>query len=471
MLFNSISFLLFFPVVCALYFAIPASRVRIRNGLLLLASYYFYMNGEPAYALLLMASTIVTWGAAIAMDWRSAGNRYRRWWVIVSIVLNLAVLALFKYYGFLTDSLSDALQMTGLSIRMPSLHLLLPVGISFYIFQAVGYTIDVFRGTVRAERDFPTYALFVSFFPQLVAGPIERSGRLLPQLREEHHADYDNVMAGLRMMVWGYFMKLVVADRCALYVDAVFNNLPMHNGGSCLLASLLFPFQIYGDFAGYSLIAIGTARVLGFRLMDNFRCPYLSCSVGEFWHRWHISLSTWFRDYVYIPLGGNRLGRSRQYLNLLLTFTVSGLWHGANWTFVCWGTFHGLLLCMEKRLGIGQRQYTGLSRLWHWTITFLLICMGWVLFRAATLHDAQLVYTAIFTRMSVPDLSFAMFTEVFTALVAISVMIGCEIYLSRKFRQLPVSRHAVRLSAMVMQAAVILLFGVLGGDQFIYFQF
>jgi D-alanyl-lipoteichoic acid acyltransferase DltB (MBOAT superfamily) len=480
MLFNSISFLLFFPTVCLLYFAIPAERVRLRNGLLLVASYWFYMNWEPAYALLLLLSTVATWAAALGMD-RQTGDgrpgRSRRRWLVGSLVVNLAILFLFKYYNFLTGTLTGALLATGLSVSMPRFHLLLPVGISFYTFQALGYTIDVYRGNVRAERDLLTYALFVSFFPQLVAGPIERSGRLLPQFRERHRLAYGHVTAGLRMMAWGYFMKLVVADRCGLYVDAVFDNVAMHNGGSCLMASLLFPFQIYGDFAGYSLIAIGTARVLGFRLMENFRSPYLSCSVGEFWHRWHISLSTWFRDYVYIPLGGNRRGRPRQYVNLLVTFTVSGLWHGANWTFLCWGALHGVLLCMERALGIGRTRYRGLSRLMHWGLTFLLVSMGWVLFRAATLHDALAVYTSILTSLAVPDLSFAMFTEICTASVAIAVLMGREAmeeYAGHRlpsFLPHPMALRTVRLSAVVACGAAILLFGVLGGDQFIYFQF
>ena len=486
MLFNSISFLLFFPTICLLYFAIPAERTGWRNALLLGASYWFYMNWEPAYALLLLTSTVVTWGAALGIE-RHAGagqetnaprqGRYRRWWLVGSLVANLAILFLFKYYHFLTEVLTDVLGAAGLSVSMPQFSLLLPVGISFYTFQALGYTIDVYRGTIKAERNLMTYALFVSFFPQLVAGPIERSARLLPQFRERHTADYTNVMTGLRMMAWGYFMKLVVADRCGLFVDAVFDNVAMHNGGNCLLASLLFTFQIYGDFAGYSLIAIGTARTMGFRLMDNFRSPYLSCSVGEFWHRWHISLSTWFRDYVYIPLGGNRCGRMRQYANLLVTFTVSGLWHGANWTFVCWGALHGLLLCAEKRMGIGRQAYAGFRRLLHWAATFLLVCMGWVLFRAATLHDALAVYTAILTRPSLPDLSFAMFTEVFTALAAIAVLMGCELAASWKpagsTAAWPADRRniALQLAAMVAVAAAVLLFGVLGGDQFIYFQF
>ena len=347
MLFNSIAFLLFFPVVCLVFFLIPASRIRIKNLFLLIASYYFYMNWEPAYALLLLTSTIVTWTAAIGIS-HFPDKRRKKICLVSSLVLNLSILFLFKYFNFLSSNIETALQACGLGIDIPEFNLLLPVGISFYTFQALGYSIDVYRGTTKAEHDFATYALFVSFFPQLVAGPIERSNNLLPQFKEQHRFDYETLMAGVRMMVWGYFMKLVLADRCGTYVDSIFNNVDMHNGGSYLLASLLFPFQIYGDFAGYSLIAIGVARVMGFRLMENFHRPYFACSVGEFWHRWHISLSTWFKDYVYIPLGGNRVKKSRQYFNLMVTFIVSGIWHGANWTFLCWGTLHGLLLCIEE---------------------------------------------------------------------------------------------------------------------------
>lgn len=479
MLFNSVSFLLFFPAVCVLYYAIPAEHVRVRNALLLAASYYFYMNWEPVYALLLLGCTLATWSAALGMSRSEAsssrGRHVRRCWLAGAVASNLAILFLFKYYNFLSTSLTDALSVVGMSPQFPRFQLLLPVGISFYVFQAVGYIADVYRGTVRAERDLLTYSLFVSFFPQLVAGPIERSQRLLPQFLERHYAHYGQVLSGLRMMAWGYFMKLVVADRCGLYVDAVYNNLPMHSGGDCLLAVLLFPFQIYGDFAGYSLIAIGTARVLGFRLMDNFHSPYLSASVGEFWHRWHISLSTWFRDYVYIPLGGNRRGPLRQMVNLLVTFAVSGLWHGADWTFLCWGTYHGLLLCAEKRLGVVSGRQSPSSRLPHIAFTFVLVSLGWVLFRSASFQDALTVYRLLFTSLSVPDLSFAMFTEVCTSLAAVAVLMVYECSGHSSFRCRPRSSpalcRALHLSLMVALGGVVLLFGVLGGDQFIYFQF
>ena len=469
MLFNSVAFLLFFPTVCVLYFCIPGAWQKVRNLLLLAASYFFYMNWEPAYALLLLTSTVVTYVAGLGIG-HFDDRRLKKACLVGSLVLNLGILFLFKYYNFLASNIESVLDACGLAVALPDFGLLLPVGISFYTFQALGYSIDVYRGTTPVERHFATYALFVSFFPQLVAGPIERSNHLLPQFRERHRLDYGMAMAGLRLMVWGYFLKLVLADRCAMYVDIVFNNVDKHNGGSYLLAALLFPFQIYGDFAGYSLIAIGAARVLGFRLMENFRRPYLACTVGEFWHRWHISLSTWFKDYVYIPLGGNRVGRLRNYFNLLVTFVVSGIWHGANWTFLCWGTLHGLLLCVEKALGVGRRQYAGFSRFCHWAFTFVVVCLAWILFRANSVEDAMTLIAGIVSRLAIPYHDLSTFMGI---ALAMSVLLlkelrdefGWQFNLREPVRQ--VALHA----GLALLIACIIAFGVLDSNQFIYFQF
>lgn len=452
-----------------LYFAIPSKQIKVRNLLLLIASYYFYMNWEPAYALLLLTSTFVTYIAALGIGCFE-DNRKKKVCLIGSLVLNLSILFLFKYYNFLSSNIEVALQTIGIGINIPKFGLLLPVGISFYTFQALGYSIDVYRGTTKVERNFPTYALFVSFFPQLVAGPIERSNNLLPQFKQQHPFDYETVMAGIRLMVWGFFMKLVLADRCGLYVDTIFNNVYMHNGGSYLVASLLFPFQIYGDFAGYSLIAIGAARVLGFRLMENFHRPYFACTIGEFWHRWHISLSTWFKDYVYIPLGGNRVGRLRNYFNLLVTFVISGIWHGANWTFFCWGTLHGILLCVEKALGISKQKYIGISKFFHWVITFILVCFAWVLFRANNLSEAVTVIMGIFINPGTPKLEFANFIAIGLALTVLLIKELSDEY-EWKIRVAESNSWLVCHIYLVLMIAYIILFGVLGGDQFIYFQF
>lgn len=469
MLFNSIAFLLFFPVICIIYYAIPAQSIKARNLFLLAASYYFYMNWEPAYALLLFTSTVVTYLAAIGIS-RSDAPQKKKTFLVCSIMLNLAILFLFKYYNFIGSNIQSLFQLIGIGLTIPKFTLLLPVGISFYTFQALGYSIDVYYGKTDIEKDFPTYALFVSFFPQLVAGPIERSGNLLPQFKQKHIFDYDQAMAGISLMIWGYFMKLVLADRCGIYVDNIFNNIEKHNGGSYLIASLLFTFQIYGDFAGYSFIAIGAARILGFRLMDNFQRPYLSASIGEFWHRWHISLSTWFKDYVYIPLGGNRVNRTRAYVNLLITFIVSGIWHGANWTFLCWGSLHGILLCIEKALGIGKKSYTGIVRILHWGVTFLLVSLAWILFRANNLNDALTIITGIFTNPGIPKLETANFAAIGIALfILLSKELTDEFKLKIKLAD---SRFwLVRHLYLVFMISYIILFGVLGGDQFIYFQF
>lgn len=467
MLFNSIPFLVFFPIVCILYYCIPHYRIKERNIFLLIASYYYYINWEPAYALLLLTCTAITYGATLGGHYY---NKCKKTLLVIGIVLNLLILFFYKYFGFFTENVVVAMNLAGVRMNVPELRILLPVGISFYMFKALGYMIDVYRGNVKVERNFFTYALFVSFFPQLVAGPIERSYNLLPQFKEKTRFDYQGVMAGINMMVWGYFLKLVLADRCGIYVDSIFNNVEQHNGGSYLVASFLFPFQIYGDFAGYSLIAIGVAKVMGFDLKENFHRPYLSSSVGEFWHRWHISLSTWFRDYLYIPLGGNRVSKIRNYFNLFVTFVVSGIWHGANWTFICWGSLHGLFLCIEKALGIGKIKYSGFRKIIHWAITFVLVSFAWILFRANNMTDAITIIKGIFTDFGVPKLEIAIFLAIVLAMIVMALReLGEEF--QWKIRIANSHYWIVRHIYIVVMIAYIILFGVLGGDQFIYLQF
>ena len=338
MLFNSIDFLVFFPSVVLLYFLLPHKN---RWLFLLIASYFFYMNWKPVYAVLIFSSTLITYSCGILVE-KSNSVRRKKLFLIVSLSMNFSILFIYKYFNFLNDSVFKALDFLNIRWELPNLDLLLPVGISFYTFQAVGYTIDVYRGDLKAEKNLGIYALFVSFFPQLVAGPIERAKNLLPQFREKHYLDSARLVSGIKQMVWGFFMKLVIADRLSLIVNTAYNNADAHNGTTLLIATILFSFQIYCDFAGYSNIAIGASRIMGFDLMTNFRRPYFAKNIGEFWQRWHISLSTWFRDYLYIPLGGNRVSKSRNYLNVFITFVVSGIWHGANWTFVFWGFLHGI---------------------------------------------------------------------------------------------------------------------------------
>ena len=305
MLFNSLQFLCFFPSICLIYWllisVLPQKyKLPVCNILLLIGSYYFYMCWQPKYALLLLFSTTATYVAAKYIA-RCHTQKAKKIWLTSAIVINLAILFFYKYYGFAAEIITSLMSEIGIAINIPRVDLLLPVGIACYIFQALGYSIDVYRGNVQAEKNFITYALFVSFFPQLVAGPIERSTNLLKQFKEEHKFDYDYAMSGFKLMLWGYFIKLCMADRAALYVDNVFNNINNHEGYSTLIASIMFTIQIYGDFAGYTFIAIGCARIMGFSLNDNFRRPYFAVTITDFWRRWHISLSTWFRDYVYFP--------------------------------------------------------------------------------------------------------------------------------------------------------------------------
>ncbi len=470
MLFNSLQFLAFFPTICLVYFCIPQAWLRLRNLFLLAASYVFYMGWQPAYALWLLGGTLVTYLSALAIE-SSHRPRLRLTALCVGILLNGGALFLFKYYDFVAGMLTTALQScTGADVfpSFPTLGWLLPVGISFYTFQALGYCVDVYRGRTRAERDFFTYALFVAFFPQLVAGPIERSTHLLPQFRRVHRFDADRLLTGLRLMAWGYFLKLVLADRCGVYVDIIWNNMDYHNGGSYLLAGLLFPFQVYGDFAGYSFIAVGAARVMGFRLMQNFRRPYFSSSVGEFWHRWHCSLSTWLRDYVYIPLGGSRHGQRRTLRNLLLTFVLSGLWHGAGWTFILWGCLHGVLLCGERVMGVRGRPAAGPVRAGRVMLTFVLVSVAWVLFRAPSLSDAFSLLYGIFAHPGIPYHELGTFIAIALALVLLFCQ---ELQRETGYRRQYLPRWLSSCLSVSFLSAYTLLCGVLSSNQFIYFQF
>ena len=330
MFFNSLEFAVFFPIVVGLYLLTPE---RFRWTLLLAASYYFYAAWKAEYLILILVSTLIDYTVALRME-KASNPAKRRSWLIVSLCSNLGILFSFKYFNFFNDSVRTVFDQFNIFYDVPAFEVLLPVGISFYTFQTLSYTIDVYRGQRPAERHIGIFALYVAFFPQLVAGPIERSTRLLPQFFKKVELTYERTVDGLRLMLWGFFKKLVIADRVGAYVDVVYASPDDHSGMTVLIATYFFAFQIFCDFSGYSDIAIGSARILGYDLMDNFRRPYFSKSISEFWRRWHISLSTWFRDYVYIPLGGNRVVKWRWYYNLMVVFVVSGLWHGANWTFV-----------------------------------------------------------------------------------------------------------------------------------------
>ncbi len=393
MLFNSIEFLIFFPTVVCLYFACPH---RFRWALLLAASYVFYMWWRVEYIALIVASTVIDYTVAIRVE-EAESQRVKRYWLACSLTGNLGLLFFFKYFNFFNDSVAATFEALGMEYAVPAINVLLPVGISFYTFQTLSYTIEVYRGNKTAERHLGIFALYVAFFPQLVAGPIERATSLLPQFFERKDFDYNRVTDGMKLMVWGFFKKVVIADRLATMVDPVYNDLASHSGPAVAVATIFFAYQIYCDFSGYSDIAIGAAQVLGFNLMTNFRQPYFSRSIPEFWRRWHISLSTWFRDYVYVPLGGNRVSLMRLYFNVSVVFLVSGIWHGANWTFLAWGAIHAAYMVISlSTANVRQRLRSAIKldrvpfalAAWQWIVTFILVCVAWIFFRANSIDDA-----------------------------------------------------------------------------------
>ena len=488
--FNSAEFLIFYPVVLLLHFLLP---MKVRWIALLAVSYYFYMTWNPALIFLILFTTAVSWVCSLVIE-KSQKKATQRLCLVVTLVICLGVLFFFKYYNFLASSVSALMTLFGAPSTDFTLNLILPVGISFYTFQTLSYAIDVYRGRIKTERHFGYYALFVSFFPQLVAGPIERPENLLPQLRTKQYWNNADAAAGLKRMLVGFFKKVVVADLFAVYVNAVYNDVSNASAVSVILASVMFAVQIYCDFSGYTDIAIGCARVMGIRLMQNFDVPYTARSIKEFWNRWHISLSTWFRDYLYFPLGGSRCAKWKHLMNLMIVFLVSGLWHGAAWTFVIWGFLHGAYqvvgiltkntredLC--KKLGINRE--TKAYHAWQTICTFVLVTFAWIFFRANSMADLGLLMTKLFTAWSVP------LTDVFAGMglalrgAAISVLsVIVLIFLDRlvKHDEVPESDGSLKSTAAVDRGKAIVLtwaiavawLALLAGDgasSFIYFQF
>ncbi len=486
MLFNSLTFLIFFPTVVCLYYLLPH---KYRWGMLLIASYVFYMGWNAAYALLLLASTLVTYLASIFID-KSEKKSRKKLFLSFSIIINLGILFVFKYFNFFTGGLYFLLDLTGIAYTPVPYSLVLPVGISFYTFQALGYSIDVYRGDVSVQKNFGKYALFVSFFPQLVAGPIERSGNLLHQFDKVHTFDRAQATSGLRLMLWGYFKKIVIADTVCVAVNTVYNNLTAFDGFAILLATFLFAIQIFCDFSGYSDIARGCARIMGFKLMLNFDHPYFAVSVQDFWRKWHISLSTWFKVYVYFPLGGNRKGEGRRCLNLMITFLVSGLWHGADLTFIIWGGIHGayqVIGRMTKKLrdkistAVWLTKVPKLRTALQMLITFLLVCFAWIFFRADSLSDAAYVITHMFSFNSLsPSYVYTELKAIFGTRAEVYRLIATlPVFIAAGFidkyagiKKLVNKCHPVmRYVLYAVIAVYILLFARAEMQDFIYFQF
>ncbi|MEP6845241.1 MAG: MBOAT family O-acyltransferase [Panacibacter sp.] len=473
MVFNSLIFAAFFIVVTTLFFVLPH---KYRWFLLLAASCYFYMYFLPIYILILGFTIVVDYFAGIYIA-RSEGHK-RKLWLICSLIGNIGVLAFFKYYNFLNFNITSVMGDFGYKNPIPHLDILLPVGLSFHTFQAMSYTIEVYRGHQKPEKHFGIYALYVMFYPQLVAGPIERPQNILHQFYEKKYFDYDRVADGLKLMLWGFIKKLVVADRLAVYVDAVYNNAEHHSGISMMIATIFFGFQIYCDFSGYSDIAIGAARVMGFDLMTNFRRPmFISKSIGELWQRWHISLTTWFRDYLYFPMGGNKKGALISVRNVLIVFALSGLWHGANWTFVIWGLLNGLLISVERLINPFLRKIHKLlgrtANFFRSMTVFVLVTLSAVWFRSLTIGQGWYITKSILTVKKggifkgEPPTNFGYY--LFAAFFLVVVEHIQEYY--PNFKIIGHSNVVVRYTGYVLLLTLMLMVGVFNGGQFIYFQF
>ena len=478
MLFNTFDFLWMFPLIFLAYYAcLGCNRIKashLGNAFLILISYGLYIKWKPVYALVLLWVTLVTFVAAKQIEtcrkYRLGGAKLQ---FVLALLLTFAPLFFFKYYNFVNDSLSDALGFVGISTGLPGLNWVMPLGLSFFTLQAVGYLADVYQGKIAAERNWWYYMLFVSFFPQIASGPISKAADLLPQIKIERQFDYAQCVEGLRWLLWGMFMKVVLADRVGLLVNTIYDNYIHQGGFSLLIGSILYTFQIYGDFAGYSFMAVGVGKLMGFNLINNFNRPYLSQSVTEFWHRWHISLSTWLKDYVYITMGGSRCSKARNYWNIFVTFFVSGIWHGANWTFLVWGSLHGLFQIVEKMLGLHKKTSHGIVRLTRIVVTFLLVNFAWIFFRMPTLTDAVNVVAKIFTdwSMGLPTVMPSMLLMILLSLIVVMIKDVTDEVLPHHYQLLTHYRVMVRWSVYVLLAVIILCCGVFDASQFIYVSF
>lgn len=479
MLFNSYNFLLFFPIVTLIYYLLPH---KFRWLHLLIASCVFYMAFIPQYILILFFTIIIDYIAGIMIE-KETGSR-RQLFLVISIFANVGVLAFFKYFNFFTENINALLALlhiTGCSV--PLLKIILPIGLSFHTFQAMSYTIEVYRGNQKAERHFGIYSLYVMFYPQLVAGPIERPQNLLHQFKEEHKFSSQNLLDGLRLMLWGFFKKLVIADRLAQYVSIVYGLPGEYHYLNLIIATLFFTIQIYCDFSGYSDIALGTAKAMGFDLMVNFNRPYFSKNIQEFWKKWHISLSTWFRDYLYISLGGNRVGIKRAYMNVAAVFLVSGFWHGANWTFIIWGALHTIfIMCymLTQQFTKFRLPNTKLWDLLSVGFTFCLVAFAWIFFRADNLTDAFLIVKHIFTgyhqvpfKVELTDL--VSLTEFGKISISIGIVMTAFMLLNERWFNVKMdnlnNKPALDIAYCTFILSLVVLFGVFHNNSFIYFQF
>lgn len=481
MLFNSLDFAIFLPVVFVLYWFVVNRNLKLQNSMILVASYLFYGWWDWRFLSLILFSTIVDYLVGIQLGKVDKAIK-RKLFLWISLASNLGLLGFFKYFNFFIDSFVDAFSLFGYSISSNSLNIILPVGISFYTFQTLSYTLDIYKKKLEPTTNFISFAAFVSFFPQLVAGPIERASHLLPQFFNKRVFNYDQATDGLRQMLWGLFKKIVIADNCAVFANEIFNNSPEYNGVSLVLGALFFTFQIYGDFSGYSDIAIGVSRLFGFDLMQNFAYPYFSRDIAEFWRRWHISLSTWFRDYVYIPLGGSRVNSVKKVRNIFIIFIVSGFWHGANWTFIIWGFINAcyflpLLLNDKNRINTDivakGKLIPSFSELVAITSTFILTLFAWVFFRANNLSHAVSYIMGIFSNFHT-YLDISNYTAYSWLFLLITFFIGVE-WVGREDKfalENILDKHVSPIRYTFYYALIFFILWFSGKEQtFIYFQF
>ena len=478
MTFNTFIFWLVFPCIFMIYWLLPDrilgtnklcnGDIRPRNWFLMLASYLLYANWRPSYALILFVITLLTYFGARFIEAKE--EHRKRGIVFIFATLTVIPLLVFKYYNFLNESIWSFLSSVGLRYELHGLNWAIPVGISFYTFQALGYLFDVYYGKEKAEKTFVDYALFVCFFPQIFSGPISKAKELLPQIKEKRVFKYEQGVLGLKFLLWGMFLKLVLADRLGLYVDKVVADYAMYDGPTCVLSAIFYSLQIYGDFAGYSLMAVGVAKLMGFDLINNFSRPYFSISVTDFWRRWHISLSRWLKDYVYIPMGGSRCSKLRNYWNILITFLVSGIWHGANWTYIIWGIIHGAVQVIEKAFGLNKKESKGVWRFVRIVVTFAIVTFAWVFFRMPTISDAVAYVGHSVSDFGMPEvLSVTNFAIYVIAIAILLFKESREEFFPTKFRFL--NNCYVQWAEYVVIFCLILLCGALDSGSFIYGSF
>ncbi len=480
MVFNSFQFIWLFPLIFIGYYLLsylPGKKGQMlqhktSNSLLLLVSYGLYAQANAAFTLILLGVTFVTYSFALLIE-RSDVVKSKKLLIAGGSLLALLPLLVFKYYNFIVATSNSLFESIHCSADLPGLNLAVPLGISFFTFQAVGYLMDVYYGHIKAERDWWDYMLFVSFFPQIMAGPISKAKDLLPQIKSYRRFDPDMATQGLKWFLWGLFLKVMMADRLAMYVDKVLDNYQFNSGTSCLLAVVFYSFQIYGDFAGYSFMAMGVGRLMGFRLINNFQRPYLATSITDFWRRWHISLSTWLKDYVYIPLGGSHCSKARNYWNIFVTFLVSGIWHGANWTFILWGVLHGLFQIVEKMFGWQKVTTRKLPvRLVRICVTFALVTFAWIFFRQPSIADAFGVIGRIVTDHGpLFNPSKTVMTFCFLSIVIVACVDLTREFQYSKFVRFVHAPVVIRWCVYYALVLLVLLCGVFDSSQFIYVSF